>query len=58
MLLAQALALAAPAEAMAAFRPWVERALSCPQDADRPATFTAAETLSGLLAAGAPFAGD
>lgn len=55
--LPQALALAAPAEALAAFRPWVDQALSRPQDVDRPATLAAMEALSGLLAAGAPFAG-
>lgn len=57
LVLPQALALAAPAEALAAFRPWVEQALSRPQDVDRPATLAAMEALSGLLAAGAPFAG-
>jgi hypothetical protein len=55
--LPQALALAAPAAALAAFRPWVDQALSRPQDVDRPATLAAVEALSGLLAAGAPFAG-
>ena len=54
----QALALAAPAETMAALRPAAEAALTGkPQDADRPATLAAAEILSGLLASGAPFAG-
>jgi hypothetical protein len=57
LFLLQALALAAPAEALAAFRPWVDQALSRPQDVDRPATLAAMEAVSGLLAAGAPFAG-
>ena len=55
---AQALALVAPAEMMAAMQSPAEAALTgTPQDADRPATLAAAEILSGLLASGAPYAG-
>ncbi len=56
-LLHQALALAAPAESLAALRGWLEETLAKPQDTDRPATFAAAEALGGLVASGAPFAG-
>ena len=53
---AQALAEAAPAEALTAMETPIRQALASKQDADKPQTWAAAEAFAGLIASGALFA--